>query len=96
MPALTRSLMVSGVDVAGPNVQTIFARRTIFPNQRFFLSLLLGTEQTCANQEAIALVLLDDRVALVHLSELTVNCWFVKRKLRHPLLKPERPALDLR
>ena len=51
--AATRFLMISGEAVAGPNVQTIFARRTIFPNQRLPLVYRL--------QEAIALVWLDVR-----------------------------------
>ena len=45
--------MISGEAVAGPNVQTIFARRTIFPNQRLTPVYRL--------QEAIALVWLDVR-----------------------------------
>jgi hypothetical protein len=50
--------MISGEAVAGPSVQTIFARRTIFPNQRLLPVYRL--------QEAIALVLLDVRAVLIH------------------------------
>ncbi|CAB4718261.1 unannotated protein [freshwater metagenome] len=32
MPASTRAFTISGVAVAGPSVQTIFARRTMIPN----------------------------------------------------------------
>jgi hypothetical protein len=60
MPAATRFLMISGEAVAGPNVQTIFARRTIFPNQRLTPVYRL--------QEAIALVWLDVRVVWIRWS----------------------------
>ena len=57
--------MISGEAVAGPSVQTIFARRTIFPNQRLLPVYRL--------QEAIALVLLDVRAVLIHYPELQMN-----------------------
>lgn len=67
--------MVSELAVEGPNVHTIFARRTTFPNTRLVSSLPLNHENPTNLLRAIVSVLLFGHVAKACQSELQENCW---------------------